>query len=74
MNVKQSYNPNKCREAARNLFTTVSTLIDKAAKTDDHAERHALYLQAMGMSQRAYQLLGKARDINGKTQLKIAKN
>ena len=61
MNVRQRCEPDKCRQEARNLLTSVSTLIDKAVRTPDSKERHELYLQAMGMSQQAYTLLKKAK-------------
>ena len=51
------------RKTARNLFIEVNKLVDKAGRTADGAERHELYLQAMSMSNKAYSLLGKAREI-----------
>jgi hypothetical protein len=74
MNARQLYEPNKCRQAARHLLTEVNSLINKAERTTDDSERHKLYLQAMGISQQAYHLLGKAKEINEKTRFRAAKN
>jgi hypothetical protein len=66
MNVEQTYKSEKCRKIAQNLFTEVDKLVNQAAKTADSAKRRELYLQAMGMSSEAYELLGKARQIYDK--------
>jgi hypothetical protein len=67
MDIEQTYKSEKCRKTAQNLLTEVSRLVNQAAKTVDNVERRELYLQAMVMSNEAYDLLGKARKISGKT-------
>ena len=68
MNIEQIYKSDKCRKTAQNLLSAVNRLVNQAAKTADKVERRELYLQAMGMSNEAYELLGKAREIYGKTR------
>jgi hypothetical protein len=76
MDIEQAYKSEKCRKTAQNLLTSVSRLVNQAAKTADNVERRELYLQAMSMSNEAYDLLGKARKIYGKTRSdkKICRN
>ena len=65
MNVEETRNSDKCRKTARNLLTEVSRLVSKAGKTYDSRMRHELYLEAMSMSNEAYNLLGEARKLSG---------
>jgi hypothetical protein len=51
------------RKAARDLFTAVGKLIEEAIQTGDPRRQRKLYLEAMSMSDKAYNLLGKARNI-----------
>jgi hypothetical protein len=74
MNVKYTYNSDKYRKTARNLLTEVSKLVKQAGKTVDTIERRELYLQAMNISEKAYNLLGKARKVKGESHCDARRN
>ena len=68
MDVEKIHESKECRKAARNLFTAVGKLMDEAVRTDDLHRRREIYLQAMSMSDQAYNLLGKARKCRSSTR------
>lgn len=67
MRVDQLHESKECRKAARNLFNEIGKLMDEAVRTGDLHLRRKIYLQAMRMSDEAYNLLGKARECRSKT-------
>jgi hypothetical protein len=66
MDTKLLRESKRYREAAKKIFKEVETLLGKAQISADLAEQYKLYLQAMEMSNKAYNLMAKAKELKKK--------
>ena len=69
INIEEFKEPAECEQAAAGLLTFVNNLIEKAAGTFDSLQRHEIYLEAMKVSNRAYDLLARAKELEEKRRI-----